>query len=634
MTSAAAAAPRLATARLKAASGTSRFGGVLPIFAPVAAAGVAVLVAASAALAGDAPSLALLGGLATLIAGATLAEAFPVPIELQGLAAGGVSLAAVFIVGAAVLYGWAPAAIVAFVSLATIQSVQKRGIDRLLYNAAVYTLSGAAAGIAAEAVLAGGATDAVSAILAGVLLASAAFYVSNVVLIAAIVAWTARERFTSLVRRSIVSTIIPFSIMASVTIMLTVLWRHSPLLSAALVGPLVAVALYQRSVHQALRAMRLALTDPLTGLGNHRHFQERLQRDLDLAEARATPVSLCLVDLDGFKAVNDRHGHPAGDRLLEQVGSRLRQGGEAFRLGGDEFALLLPGRTETEALAVAESVLERVASLEPSHGETVTISAGVATYPQHGVDRSELVRAADNALYWAKDQGKGRVRSYCREAPELHELRRLAQERDRRARFLAAAGLARAVDARDAYTGEHSAEVGALAGRIATRMGIDGEQVELIRLAGSLHDVGKLAIPEEILRKPGPLSDAERIVLERHPQIGHRMLDSLGVEPVATWVLHHHERWDGGGYPHRLAGGDIPLPARILFVADAYDAMTTERVYRGRLTHEHAIRELERCAGTQFDPSVVAAFKAELGGGAEGDVDPLAASYVRVRVAS
>jgi diguanylate cyclase (GGDEF)-like protein/putative nucleotidyltransferase with HDIG domain len=582
---------------------------VLPILAPVTLAGLVVLVVAGASLAQGTLSLTELLGIAALVAGATLAEAFPVPIELEGLAAGGVSLAAVFIVGAAVVYGWAPAVVVAFVSLAVIQVAQRRGIDRLAYNGAVYALGGATAGFAAHSVDTSGS---VAGLFLDVLLGSVAFYATNVTLIAAIVARAAGERFVALVQRSVVSTAIPFSIMASVSLMLTVLWLHSPFLSAALVGPLVAVALYQRSVHEALRAMRLALTDPLTGLGNHRHFHERLERDLAEAKAKGTPLSLCLVDIDNFKEVNDRHGHPVGDRVLELIASRLRAGGEAFRLGGDEFALLLLGRDEHEALAVAEAVLGRIAEIEFEHGEAVTVSAGVASYPEHGFSRSELVRFADSALYWSKEQGKGRARVYRPDIVEFGELRRLAEERDRRSRFLAAAGLARAVDARDAYTGEHSAEVGELAARIAARMGLESEEVELIRLAGSLHDVGKLAIPEEILRKPGPLNEAERIVLERHPEIGHRMLDSLGVEPVATWVLHHHERWDGGGYPNRLAGPHIPLGARILFVADAYDAMTTERIYRGRLSHEQAMRELERCAGTQFDPAVVTAFKAEL----------------------
>jgi diguanylate cyclase (GGDEF)-like protein/putative nucleotidyltransferase with HDIG domain len=582
---------------------------VLPVLAPVTVAGLAAVVAAAASLAGASPTFAEVGGIVVLIIGASLAEAFPVPIELEGIAAGGVSLAAVFIVGAAIIYGWAAAVVVAFVALALIQLAHRRPIDRLFYNAAVYTLSGVAASVAAGLVHTHGSVD---RLLAAVLLGSVAFYATNVVLIAAVVARMADERFTALVRRSISSTIIPFSIMASVTLMLTVLWQHTPLLAAALVGPLVAVALYQRSAHEALRAVRLALTDPLTGLGNHRHFHERLERDLHLAQTRGTPLSVCLIDIDNFKTINDRYGHPVGDRVLEQTASRLRQGGEAFRIGGDEFVLLLPGRDEQEAVRVAQSVLERVAALECEHGGPVTVSAGIASYPEHAAERSELVRLADSALYWSKEQGKGRARVYRPDVVEFGELRRLAQERDRRARFLAAVGLARAVDARDAYTGEHSAEVGELAARIAARIGLDVEQVELLRLAGSLHDVGKLAIPEDILRKPGPLNEAERIVLERHPQIGFRMLDSLGVEPVATWVLHHHERWDGGGYPNRLAGIDIPLGARILFVADAYDAMTTERVYRGRLSHEAAIRELERCAGTQFDPEVVTAFKLEL----------------------
>jgi len=583
---------------------------VLPILAPVTLVGLAVMIAAGSSLASGSTTAIELLGILALIAGATLAEAFPVPIELEGLAAGGVSLAAVFIVGAAVVYGWAPAVLVAFVSLALIQMTQRRGLDRLLYNGAVYAIGGAVAGVCAHTV---NPSASVANLMLDVLLGSVAFYATNVALIAAIVARAANEKFSALVRRSVFSTAIPFSIMASVSLMLTILWIESPFFSAALVGPLVAVALYQRSTHEALKAMRLALTDPLTGLGNHRHFHERLQRDLDDAQTEGMALSLCLVDVDNFKRINDLQGHPVGDRVLEQVASRLRQGGEAFRLGGDEFALLLPGRTEQEALDVAELVLERIAAMASDHGEPVSASAGIASYPEHGVERSELVRVADSALYWAKEQGKGRARVYRPDVVEFGELRRMAQERDRRARFLAAAGLARAVDARDAYTGEHSAEVGELAARIAAQLGLDTDQVELLRLAGSLHDVGKLAIPEEILRKPSPLNEAERVVLERHPQIGYRMLDSLGVEPVATWVLHHHERWDGAGYPNRLEGGDIPLGSRILFVADAYDAMTTERVYRGRLSHEQAMRELERCAGTQFDPEVVSALKAELG---------------------
>ncbi|HEY6055723.1 MAG TPA: HD-GYP domain-containing protein, partial [Gaiellaceae bacterium] len=208
--------------------------------------------------------------------------------------------------------------------------------------------------------------------------------------------------------------------------------------------------------------------------------------------------------------------------------------------------------------------------------------------------------------------GKNRVRVSRADVVELSDLKRLALGRDRAARFRAAASLARAVDTRDAYTGSHSQRVAKLSGRIAERLGVPPDQVELARLAGSLHDLGKLAIPEEILRKPSALSEPERVVLERHPQIGYRMLESLGVDPVAQWVLHHHERWDGDGYPDKLAGEEIPLGARIIFVADAYDAMTSDRVYRGSLSREEAIAELERCAGSQFDPAIVGIFVAEL----------------------
>jgi diguanylate cyclase (GGDEF)-like protein len=579
---------------------------LLPILLPTALAGFALLGVAIVSFAASAPRAGVLGGVLALLLAATFVEAHPVPIE--GISSEGISLAAVFIVGTGVIYGWAPAVIMGFLTRALIEIVQRRPLIRLSYNSAVYAVGGAAAGAASSL----GANEAgVASLLLQVLLGAAAFYMVNIPLIAGIISRWAREPFMPLLKRSVYWTAVPFSIMASVSLMLAVLWERSPLLAIALVGPLVAIALYQRSVHSALKAMRLALTDPLTGLGNHRHFHERLQRDLDKAQSDGFALTVCLLDIDNFKLINDRYGHPVGDRVLAQVAARLRQGGEAFRLGGDEFALLLPRRDEHESLSIAQSVIDRVAETECEDAGMVSISAGIATYPQHGVDRAELVRVADSALYLAKEQGKGRVRAYRPDVLELAELRRLAEGPDRAARLRAAASLAHAVDARDAYTGSHSYMVGELAAKVAGRMNLDPEQIELTRLAGSLHDLGKLAIPEEILRKPGPLNEAERLVLERHPQIGFRMLDSLGVEPVASWVLHHHERWDGDGYPDRLGGARIPLGSRILLVADAYDAMTTDRIYRSRLSHDRAMAELERCAGTQFDPDVVAAFREE-----------------------
>jgi len=271
------------------------------------------------------------------------------------------------------------------------------------------------------------------------------------------------------------------------------------------------------------------------------------------------------------------------------------------RLGGVEFAVLLPGTEDNMALGIAQSIVARIGESDLGAVGAITVSAGVATFPQHGRERDSLIRLADGALYWAKEHGKNQVRLARPDVAELSEFRRVASGADRVARFRAAASLARAVDSRDAYTGSHSERVAALAEKIAAQLGRPAEEIELTRLAASLHDLGKLAIPEEILRKPGALTDAERLVLERHPQIGYRMLESLGVEPIAEWVLHHHERWDGAGYPDGLAGKGIPLGARIIFVADAFDAMTSNRLYRTPLTHDEAHREVERCAGSQFD---------------------------------
>jgi diguanylate cyclase (GGDEF)-like protein/putative nucleotidyltransferase with HDIG domain len=566
---------------------------------PVSVAAFVVAVMALVEFAASGPGAAELAGLLALLVASTVAEAFPVPIE--NVPVGGTSLATVFIVGSAVLYGWPAATLVALLTQLIVETGRHRPFIRIVYNTSVYALAAAAAGL--TALLFDG--DGFLELSAAVLLAATAFYVVNLPLIAAVVARWARERFLDLLQRAVRSTFVVFAIMASVTLMLAALWERSPFLAAALAGPLLAIALYQRSVHRELEAVRLALTDPLTGLGNHRSFQERLQHDLEAAEIGNTNLSLCLLDIDNFKEINDRHGHPVGDRVLAHVARRLRQNGEAFRLGGDEFALLLTGRSGEDAAAVAEAVLHRVAMGAGVRGVDVTLSAGVAEYPQYGVERNELLRVADEAMYRAKEEGKNQVRIYRPDSGELTQLRKLAEGRDRSARLRAASSLAHAVDGRDAYTGRHSYMVGELAGRIAKRMGLPREEIELARLAGRLHDIGKLAIPEEILRKPGPLNDPERLVLERHPQIGFRMLESLGIEPVATWVLHHHERWDGRGYPDGLSEGEIPLGSRILFVADAYDAMTSDRVYRPKLSHEEAIAELERCAGAQFDPAVV-----------------------------
>jgi len=580
---------------------------VLAIVVPVIVAGAATLAVALYRYAGTSPSASDLAQLFGLFASMVVAERFPVPLE--GVRAGGMTLGFVFSISAIILLGWPAGVIIAAGAPTLTHLLQRRPPLRAAYNGAMFALSALAAGLVVERV----DGDSVQILVAQVVLCGVVYYwVVNLILVSAVLAADSGHSFFTIAWENITQTAAPFAFMVSSALALIVLWQREPLLSIALVGPLLAIALYQRSTYRAMQAMRLALTDPLTGLGNHRSFHERLQRELVVAEHDGTSLALCLVDFDDLKSVNDRFGHPVGDLVLGQVASRLRQGGEAFRLGGDEFAVLLPRQDERQATAVARSIVERVAALDVEGVGPVTVSAGVATYPVQGSGRDELIRLADSALYWAKKDGKNRVRAYAAESILRANLEELADTPDRAAHFRAAESLAKAVDERDAYTGSHSQRVGDYSARIARRLGADDPAVELTRLAGNLHDLGKLAIPEEVLRKPDELSEAERLILERHPQIGFRMLESLGVQPVAEWVLHHHERWDGAGYPNRLAGDQIPLGARIIFVADAYDAMTSDRAYRPAISPRAALAELERCAGTQFDPTVVKALAAEL----------------------
>jgi diguanylate cyclase (GGDEF)-like protein len=291
----------------------------------------------------------------------------------------------------------------------------------------VYALAAAAAGaVAAAAAWSSVSASSSTLVLAfEVLSASLAFYLVNVSLVTAMIALATKRAFGPLLLTAGVRTIVPFAIMASSALMLAVLWQREPLLSLALVGPLLAIALYQRSVHRALVATRLALTDSLTGLGNQRHFHERLQQELDAAASGPEPLALCVLDVDGLKRINDSHGHPVGDRLLAGVAGCIRHGGEGFRVGGDEFALLLPGRDGPAAREIATAVLERAAAVEvmPGSPDRVQVSAGVAVFPTHCRERNELYRCADEALYASKHTGGNTVVVYT--PPRPPEIRSL-----------------------------------------------------------------------------------------------------------------------------------------------------------------------------------------------------------------
>jgi diguanylate cyclase (GGDEF)-like protein len=338
---------------------------------------------------------------------------------------------------------------------------------------------------------------------------------------------------------------------------------------------------------------RVSRSDPLTGCLNRRGFEERFAAELSRAVRTDGMVSVVLLDLDDFKRVNDEHGHAAGDDLLCWVVARMsaavRPSDAIGRLGGDEFAVLAPGAGRAEATLLAER-------LHLVLGERAPASYGISTYPQDGVDRDGLHQQADLALYAAKHGRATRARGAV--ARELSW----------------AAALARAVDVRMAVAHEHSDAVADLAARIAAGLGWDPERIGRLRLAAMLHDVGKIAIPEAILRKPARLSEEEMTVVRTHAEAGARIVAEIdGLESIAPWIRHAHEHVDGSGYPAGLRGQEIPLESRILLVADAFDAMTSDRAYRGAMPVADALAELRRCAGRQFDPRCVELLAGALG---------------------
>jgi diguanylate cyclase (GGDEF)-like protein/putative nucleotidyltransferase with HDIG domain len=354
-----------------------------------------------------------------------------------------------------------------------------------------------------------------------------------------------------------------------------------------------------------------ARTDPLTKLSNRRGFRELLDLELERARRSGAPMTLLVGDIDHFKEVNDRSGHHVGDAALQRVARLLERGKRqidgAARVGGEEFALILPDTDDQGAFVIAERL--RCDLREEFSGDTVaiTISFGVAGYPQHGETAASLLRAADEALYGAKESGRNRTMLH---SPFLRGQERADGEpRDIEAeRFIAVMlDLAEAVDLRFSGSARHSETVGRYAEMMARELGLPEQRIGRVRLAGMLHDIGKVGVPDSILSKPAKLTDEEFATIRRHPELGAQILEHASFADVRAWVGAHHERPDGRGYPLGLGGEALPLEARILAVADAYEAMTSDRAYRSSIGQAAARAELKRCAGSQFDPLVVKA---------------------------
>jgi len=374
-----------------------------------------------------------------------------------------------------------------------------------------------------------------------------------------------------------------------------------------------AVAIENAQIYANAREQ--ADIDGLTGLHNHRSFQDKYNQEIENCAVSGDDFSLLFIDLDFFKTYNDIYGHALGDEILKEVGkiikASIRDTDIGARYGGDEFAVILKKTAGEAAKVVGERIRGKVETCMSNKGITLTCSIGVSCWRVDGVARNSIIQAADKAVYAAKQAGRNRVVA----ANEIDIIESEQPETMINIDNSAAVdnivySLASTVDARDHYTYGHSKLVCKYASELARAIGYDKDGIRRIRAASLLHDIGKLNMPDSILTKRGPLTNEEWETIKNHPQLALDIIKYVvGLRDCIDAILYHHERYDGQGYPKGLKGKDIPLDARIMTIADSYDAMKSERNYKTRgMTEEEALKELERCSGTQFDPELVEVF--------------------------
>jgi diguanylate cyclase (GGDEF)-like protein/putative nucleotidyltransferase with HDIG domain len=412
----------------------------------------------------------------------------------------------------------------------------------------------------------------------------------------------------------------------------------------------ISAAITKKAVIQADRAVELeqahqeisqayaiiqrqALTDGLTDLPNHRAVIEQLDKEMERARRHTHPFSILFFDVDRFKHINDTYGHAAGDTVLRQVGERagsvLRKEDTLGRFGGEEFVVLLVESDLADAEATAERVRVAVAAspvviAEALESISITVSVGVATYPIDGDEGETLLTAADEAMYIAKRMGRNQVRT-VEEARRMHEDAELmallekevqqdAMQREgvtlehlRETYTLKiVSSLTSVLERRDEQMRGHAHRVSNLATAIAQQMRLNGKQVFQITMAALLHDVGKVAMPDALLQKTGRLSSSEQALIEEHTALGAQILEANPFSSdLAPVVRYHHEQWDGSGYPEHLVGEHIPLAARIIAVAEAYDGLQRESPYEQYGSAEEALMRTQEQAGRQLDPGIV-----------------------------
>ncbi|MEO8571894.1 MAG: diguanylate cyclase [Chloroflexota bacterium] len=392
-------------------------------------------------------------------------------------------------------------------------------------------------------------------------------------------------------------------------------------------GPLAPIALELAGIAEALKAAKEAATiDRLTRVANRPALLAHLFAELERVARYNRPLSIAFIDIDHFKAVNDTFGHEVGDMVLRGVADVFRENTRGVdmigRYGGEEFVLVLPETPVDEAAEVAEKlrllVLKKHFDAGVAGELAVSISIGVAGGQGQNLRVDQLLRDADAAMYSAKSLGRNQTYVFAEtdddsaripRAPISAAGRARAAEVGDLARQAAESALAAIISPLPHYRGKPSALIAAIAVRMAGALKLPEQEVQRIRIASLLHDIGKVAVPAQILEKPGPLSPEEWQTVVQHPRIGQVIIDQVAtVKDAGAIILHHHERFSGHGYPHGLRGSDIPLGARIVAIADAYDAMVSDRPYRGAIGHGAAIAELRKHASMQFDPELVSLF--------------------------
>ena len=386
------------------------------------------------------------------------------------------------------------------------------------------------------------------------------------------------------------------------------------------VSSITAIAVKNAALYE--QVYREARVDSLTGVYNYRYFVEQIERQFE--QCRSTSLALLYIDLDDFKLYNQLYGVAEGDRALVEVANILRAcvdtNGLIFRSSGKVFAVLMPGYDGRQAELLAQEVRRRVAEINSApdrqYMRGLTVSCGICVSPFAASSAKELMENADLATYHAKAKGKHGINRFELNAPESNSPRERALRVIRRSNDtsyqrneVAVKALTAAIDAKDHYTYQHSRNVARYAATLAAAYGLNDEQVRMIYEAGLLHDIGKISIPESVLGKNGKLTDEEYEIIKGHVNNSIDMIRHLpSMDYLIPAVVGHHERWDGRGYPRGIKGTEIPLSARCLAVADAFDAMTTDRPYRKGLSVDYAIGQLEKGCGTEFDPELSTLF--------------------------